>query len=74
MFWLSERNHFEHVCESDFTSKPRRGEMVHTEESQLCMENSEGRSQQNVVERDTPLESKEDDDTNQENIFFIGDD
>lgn len=48
--------------------------IVHTEESQLCMENAEGRSQQNVVERDTLLESKEDDDTNQESIFFIGDD
>lgn len=46
--------------------------MVHTEESQLSMENSEGRSQHNQVEKDTLLESEEDDDTGQENIFFMG--
>ena len=73
-----KRNHFERVCESSSTSKPRRGEYgsyrgKSTQQGKFRGKFTAKRSgKRHTVNALNQLESEEDDDTDQENTFFMG--
>ena len=73
-----KRNHFERVCESSSTSKPRRGEYGSYRGKSAQQGKFRGKftakrsGKRHTVNALNQLESEEDDDTDQENTFFMG--